>query len=210
MSLLTSKPLHCNEGSMSAWLEERIQLKQWLTRPAIPRGWSGWRYFPGVFAIVLILWQIWTGICIAPYTFEKYFESGDSQTIYNSQFLQSGHRWGAYLLLISVLLHFLCNFYQGTYRKLGELPWISGLILALILLAFFWTGAVLPYYERGETGSSLAAMGSWFFQILCPHPAPKFFFYCGYVLHIAFLPLALLLMLTLHLWLTSQSKSDGQ
>lgn len=186
---------------MWAWFEERIRLGQWLTRPAIPRGFSQWCYFPGIFAVVLLAWQIWTGVAIAPYTITKYLPAVTKTG--NLWFLRNGHMWGAHLLLFCALLHFLYNLARGMYRKPKELQWLSGIALGMLLALSFGTGTMSSLCTEDKIIGQEAPHTLWLLQIW-DVPSEKI-----YVFHTCVLPLGLLLALFLHFWLGQRISRDS-
>ncbi len=70
------------------------------------------------------------------------------------------HYWGASAMVILVGLHMLRVFVWGAYKKPRELTWMIGIILLLLTIALSFTGAALPWDERGywatEVGTSIA------------------------------------------------------
>ncbi|MEJ2628924.1 MAG: cytochrome b N-terminal domain-containing protein, partial [bacterium] len=70
------------------------------------------------------------------------------------------HYWGASAMVILVGLHMLRVFIWGAYKKPRELTWLIGVVLLLLTIALSFTGAVLPWDERGywatEVGTSIA------------------------------------------------------
>jgi ubiquinol-cytochrome c reductase cytochrome b subunit len=70
------------------------------------------------------------------------------------------HYWGASAMVILVGLHMLRVFIWGAYKEPRQLTWLIGVILLLLTIALSFTGAVLPWDERGywatEVGTSIA------------------------------------------------------
>ncbi|MEJ2613471.1 MAG: cytochrome b N-terminal domain-containing protein, partial [Ignavibacteriaceae bacterium] len=70
------------------------------------------------------------------------------------------HYWGATAMVILVGLHMLRVFIWGAYKKPRELTWLFGVILLLLTIALSFTGAALPWDERGYwatvVGTSIA------------------------------------------------------
>ena len=70
------------------------------------------------------------------------------------------HYWGASAMVILIGLHMLRVFIWGAYKKPRELTWLIGILLLLMTIALSFTGAALPWDERGywatEVGTSIA------------------------------------------------------
>jgi ubiquinol-cytochrome c reductase cytochrome b subunit len=70
------------------------------------------------------------------------------------------HYWGATAMVILVGLHILRVFIWGAYKKPRELTWLFGVVLLLLTVALSFTGAALPWDERGYwatvVGTSIA------------------------------------------------------
>ena len=70
------------------------------------------------------------------------------------------HYWGATAMVILVGLHMLRVFIWGAYKKPRELTWLFGVVLLLLTIALSFTGAALPWDERGYwatvVGTSIA------------------------------------------------------
>lgn len=70
------------------------------------------------------------------------------------------HYWGATAMVILVGLHILRVFIWGAYKKPRELTWLFGVLLLLLTVALSFTGAALPWDERGYwatvVGTSIA------------------------------------------------------
>jgi ubiquinol-cytochrome c reductase cytochrome b subunit len=70
------------------------------------------------------------------------------------------HYWGATAMVILVGLHILRVFIWGAYKKPRELTWLFGVALLLLTIALSFTGAALPWDERGYwatvVGTSIA------------------------------------------------------
>jgi len=58
------------------------------------------------------------------------------------------HYWAANLMIVTVLLHMIRVFIYGAYKKPRELNWITGVLLLLLVLAFGFTGYLLPWDQK--------------------------------------------------------------
>lgn len=70
------------------------------------------------------------------------------------------HYWGANIMAVLVALHIIRVFVWGAYKKPRELTWLIGVLLLLLVAGLIFTGAALPWDERGywatEVGTSIA------------------------------------------------------
>ncbi len=70
------------------------------------------------------------------------------------------HYWGASAMVVLVGLHMLRVFIWGAYKKPREMTWLIGIALLLLTVGMSFTGAALPWDERGywaaEVGTSIA------------------------------------------------------
>ena len=60
-------------------------------------------------------------------------------------FVRGLHHWGASGMMIAVGLHMLQVFLYGAYKPPRELMWMVGVLLLLIVMAFAFTGYLLPW-----------------------------------------------------------------
>jgi menaquinol-cytochrome c reductase cytochrome b subunit len=58
------------------------------------------------------------------------------------------HYWAANLMIVTALLHMIRVFIYGAYKKPRELNWITGVLLLLLVLAFGFTGYLLPWDQK--------------------------------------------------------------
>ena len=70
------------------------------------------------------------------------------------------HYWGANIMAVLVALHIIRVFIWGAYKKPRELTWLLGVLLLFLTAGLIFTGAALPWDERGywasEVGTSIA------------------------------------------------------
>lgn len=89
----------------------------------------------------------------------------DMKTLeYAAQFgvvLRNLHRWGAHLMVITVMLHMLRVFLTGSYRPPREFNWVVGVSLLVLTLLLSFTGYLLPWdqlaYWAVTVGTNMAA-----------------------------------------------------
>jgi quinol-cytochrome oxidoreductase complex cytochrome b subunit len=75
--------------------------------------------------------------------------------------LRNLHRWGAHLMVISVMLHMLRVFLTGSYRPPREFNWVLGVSLLVLTLLLSFTGYLLPWDQLAfwavTVGTNMAA-----------------------------------------------------
>ena len=125
-------------------------------------------------------------------------------------FVRNAHHWAANGLVLVTLLHLLRVFYRGGHLPPRKGNWFVGVALLLLVVACAFTGYLLPWDQlaywavtistgmleyvpvAGETLLRAARGG----PDIGPATLARFF-----VLHVAILPIALLLLLAFHFWL---------
>jgi quinol-cytochrome oxidoreductase complex cytochrome b subunit len=131
------------------------------------------------------------------------------------QLIRNVHRWAAHLMVLVVALHFIRVFYAGAYKKPREFNWVIGVMLLLITLAFSFTGYLLPWdqlaYWAVTVGTNLVhyvpVFGGTLQNLLIGGPqVGQNTLLRFYALHVAVLPMLLVLLLTVHIW---RVRKDG-
>jgi len=129
-------------------------------------------------------------------------------------FIRNIHYWAANGLVLVTALHLLRVFYRGGHLPPRRGNWIVGVLLLLLVVASAFTGYLLPWDQLAFwavtistgmleyvpfAGSALmrAARGG---AEIGSTTLARFF-----VLHVAILPIALLLLLAFHFWLVRKS-----
>jgi len=124
--------------------------------------------------------------------------------------MRSMHSWGSHLIIIVALLHMARVFAYGGYKRPREVTWIIGVALFAIILIFGFTGYLLPWDQVAYWGTVVATEAPASMPVL--GPAIQQFMIGGtevadptlgrfFVIHVFVLPLALLGMVSLHLFL---------
>ncbi|HON45109.1 MAG: cytochrome b N-terminal domain-containing protein [Planctomycetes bacterium] len=211
---------------MLTWLEQRLRLKEFFTRPTILRGFAFWSYLPGIFCLILYPIYTITGLCLA----SKYQFNTTQPLPY---LLQTLHRVSGNLLLFFLFCYILHLFFLGIYRKPGELIWFCSWILFGLLSLSVITGYIIegafPTQEQlqqmhiqkkdakytenlvaEKTRMSLEKMpifGRAVIRLLSLNSRnPKDIFQASYMYHTNILPLLLLFFFGLFLWLLDRRK----
>jgi len=124
--------------------------------------------------------------------------------------VRNAHHWAANGLVLVTLLHLLRVFYRGGHLPPRRGNWFVGVALLLLVVGCAFTGYLLPWDQLAfwavtiSTGmlEYVPAIGSTLLRAarggadVGPTTLARFF-----VLHVAILPIALLVLLALHFWL---------
>ena len=174
----------------------------------------------GVLAGVMFLILSITGALMmfyyVPSTQSAYTNIVDLQTkVPYGQLMRNMHRWSAHGMVLIVVLHMIRVFYTGAYKRPREFNWVVGVVLLLLTLGASFTGYLLPWDQlsfwaitvgtniAGYTpviGSQIRLMMLGGFEV-GQNALTRF-----YALHIMFIPAALALLISLHLW---RVRKDG-
>jgi len=170
--------------------------------------------FLGVASIVLFGILTVTGIFLMFfYVPSPTYAYGDIQTIQNEvafgQFLRNMHRWAAHLMVLAVAAHLARVFYRGAYKPPKEFNWVIGVVLLVLTLLLSFTGYLLPWdqlaYWAVTVGTAMAAwvplVGDQVKELMLGgSTVGSATLLRFYVLHVAVLPVALVSVLTVHIW----------
>jgi quinol-cytochrome oxidoreductase complex cytochrome b subunit len=174
----------------------------------------------GVLSIILFGVLVWTGVLLMFYyvpSVERAYPTIKQiqLSVPLGQLTRNMHRWSAHAMVLVVILHMARVFYTGAYKPPREFNWIVGVVLLLLTLGASFTGYLLPWdqlsYWAITVGTNIAgyapAVGTAVRTTLLggtevgQNALIRF-----YTLHIAFLPLMLVLLISLHLW---RVRKDG-
>ncbi len=140
--------------------------------------------------------------------------------------LRNLHRWGAHLMVITVMLHMLRVFLTGSYKPPREFNWVIGVILLVGTLLLSFTGYLLPWDQLAfwaiSVGTNMARATPLLghegpFAVLDKYHDVRFVLLGGtevgpsallrfYVLHVVLLPLIVFVLAGLHFW---RIRKDG-
>ncbi len=203
---------------LADWLESRLGLSLLqgvIGKKKVPQHSQSFWYYIGGIAMVLLLIQFVTGALLMVYYIPEINSAYSSVLFINSQiefgwFFRSMHSWGANILILVLLLHMMSTFFMKAYRGPRELTWLTGLGLLVLSMGFGFTGYLLPWdkiaFFATKIGIDITAqipiIGSAMAEILRGGEGfgqatlSRFF-----VIHVIFLPAALILLLGVHLLL---------
>jgi len=133
--------LESRAGASSLWrafADEPVSVRQ------------AWLFTLGSAALFALVVQAVTGLALAlsyAPTPDHAWESVKAiQTRLPAGALVRGlHHWGASAMVVLAALHLARTFLFASYRKPRELNWLVGVALLLLILAFGFTGYLLPW-----------------------------------------------------------------
>ena len=198
------------------WLDRRLPIRAFLesqlTGYYAPKNLNGWYYF-GVLALVVLVLQLLTGIFLA-----MYYKPGETTAFDSIERLMREVQWGwliryahstgASFFFVVVYLHMFRSLLYGSYKAPRELLWILGMLVYLALMAEAFMGYVLPWGNMSYWGAQVIVnlfgtvpvvgpdLVEWIRgdYAIADSTLSRFF-----SLHVIAIPLALLLLVTLHL-----------
>jgi ubiquinol-cytochrome c reductase cytochrome b subunit len=199
-----------------AWLNKRIPVQEFLSSQLTgyyaPKNFNIW-YFFGSLALVVLVLQLVTGIFLT-----MFYKPGEATAFDSVQFIMREvdygwlirylHSTGASFFFIVVYLHMFRALLYGSYRAPRELLWLMGMLVYLTLMAEAFMGYVLPFGNMSFWGAQVII--NLFGTI--PGIGPSLVLWIRgdygiadatlnrfFSLHVAAVPLALLLLVMLHL-----------
>ena len=203
---------------LKKWLEVRIGLyeliRSQLTEYRVPRNINLF-YTLGFVALSLFVLQVITGILLLIFYIPEPARAFKSvqhimTAVPYGWLFRLMHVVGSNLLVAVVIIHMLSVFFMNSYKKPRELTWITGALLLLITLTFCLSGYLLPWSQLSYWATTIVTtiptafpyVGGYISDLLrggatvSGATLGRFF-----ALHVGFLPAALLVVLSLHLFL---------
>jgi ubiquinol-cytochrome c reductase cytochrome b subunit len=164
-----------------AWLDSRLKLaplEETLLNEPIPGG-ASWIYVFGSATLFLFVLQAVTGMFLAVYYAPTPDHAYDSVQYIEQQvsfgwFVRGLHHWGASGMVIAVGLHMLQVFLYGAFKPPREMMWMVGVVLFLLVMAFAFTGYLLPWdqtaYWATQVGINMVGtvplVGDFFVRVM--------------------------------------------
>ncbi len=204
-------------SNLYRWLDSRLRLKpveQTLLDEPIPGG-ASWIYVFGSATLFLFLLQAATGMFLAVYYAPTPDHAYDSVRFIENDvafgwFVRGLHHWGASAMVVAIGLHMLQAFLYGAYKPPREIMWMVGVMLFLIVMAFAFTGYLLPWdqtaYWATQVGINMVGtiplVGDFLSrvmrggEVLGALTLSRFF-----AIHVLFLPAILVSGIVLHLFI---------
>jgi quinol-cytochrome oxidoreductase complex cytochrome b subunit len=201
---------------LAAWLRERLggPLFGGFLGRTVPDE-TGLPHTLGSATLFLLVVQVVTGIVLAMNYSPTPEHAYDSITFIMNQVLLGAvtrglHHWGSSALVIVVGLHMLRVVVWGSYKVPREVTWMVGVVLLLVIMAFAFTGYLLPWTQRSYWATvvgtkmvgTVPAIGDWLLQVVRgqvdvgPVTLVRF-----YAIHVLLLPALLVPLVILHVYL---------
>jgi quinol-cytochrome oxidoreductase complex cytochrome b subunit len=123
--------------------------------------------------------------------------------------IRNMHRWAAYLMIISVFLHFSRVFYMAEYRNPRQFNWVIGLLMLICVLAMGNTGYLLPWDQKSYWAmtilsnviSSIPVIGEHLkYVVLGGTEVGQNVLIRSFNMHVKVLPLVLGFLMVIHFW----------
>lgn len=198
------------------WLDQRLPIIDFWNKHVgqyyAPKNFNFWYYF-GSLALLVLVNQIITGIWLT-----MHFKPSEAEAFASVEYIrrdvpggwliQYMHTTGASFFFIVVYLHMFRALMYGSYQKPRELVWVLGMLIFLVLMAEAFMGYVLPWGQMSFWGAQVIVslfgaipvigpdLVEWLQGDYLPGDATLNRFFA---LHVIAMPLALLLLVVLHL-----------
>jgi ubiquinol-cytochrome c reductase cytochrome b subunit len=209
-----------------AWLNKRMPIDEFissqLTGYYAPKNFNIW-YFFGSLALLVLVLQLVTGIFLTMFYKPGELTSFDSveyimREVHWGWLIRYLHSTGASAFFIVVYLHMFRALLYGSYKAPRELLWLMGMLVYLALMAEAFMGYVLPWGNMSYWGAqvivnlfgTIPGIGPGLVEWIrgdygiADATLNRFF-----ALHVAVLPLGLLLLVMLHLVALHQTGSNN-
>jgi len=208
------------------WVDERLPVTQFyndhLAKYYAPKNFNFW-YYMGSLALLILVLQIVTGIFLT-----MHYKPSAAEAFASVEYIMRDVEWGwlirymhstgASFFFIVIYLHMFRALLYGSYRKPRELLWIFGMLIYLALMAEAFMGYVLPWGQMSYWGAqviinlfgALPGIGEplteWIRGDFFVSDATlnRFFAF-----HVVALPMALLVLVVLHLAALHQTGSNN-
>ena len=136
------------------WLDERLGLQgiyATILDRKVPK--VNWWFTLGSASLFLVVMQGLTGIFLTMYYVP------DPEKAYDSiEYIMNGvsfgwlirgiHHWGASAMVLLTVLHMVRVILYGAYKFPREVTWFTGVGLLLVVMAFGFTGYLLPWDQK--------------------------------------------------------------
>ncbi len=214
------------KGGFRAWLNKRLPVDEFVQSQLVgyyaPKNFNVW-YFFGSLALVVFVIQIVTGIFLT-----MNYKPGELTAFDSVEYIMREVEWGwlirymhstgASMFFIVVYLHMFRALMYGSYKAPRELLWLIGMCTYLALMAEAFFGYVLPWGNMSFWGAqvivnlfgTIPGIGPGLVEWIrgdygiADSTLNRFF-----ALHVIALPLALALLIVLHLVALRQTGSNN-
>jgi ubiquinol-cytochrome c reductase cytochrome b subunit len=152
---------------ISRWLNDRLDLaglRRALLDREVPDRLTWWHTLGSATLIVFVV-QVVTGVVLATFYSASPDHAYDSIRYIQTQvaggpLLRGMHHWAASAMVVLLLAHMVRVFSMGAYKYPREANWLIGVALFVVVLAFSFTGYLLPWDQKAywatQVGTSIA------------------------------------------------------
>lgn len=183
----------------------------------------GWWQTLGNLLLTLLMFQFTTGVLMAMYYSQSPTSAYDSVKhltfeVSAGSIIRGLHVWGSTCIVIAMVMHTLRVFFWGSYKKPRELTWVCGVLIFQVMLAFSFTGYLLPWDQKAYwatvVGTRIAATvpfigNEMMVLIRGGEEVGALTLTRFYALHVMLLPAALMALIGLHLYLVRRHHIAG-
>ena len=173
----------------------------------------------GGLSLLLFIVEAVTGAFLmfyyVPSVERAFFDMKDLRfAVYFGVLMRNMHRWAAHGMVAVVFLHMCRVFYTAAYKTPREFNWVLGVFLFVVTLAFSYTGYLLPWDQLAYWAVTICTSmlgyipicGPWLLELFrggseVGGPTLANFF----VLHVAFIPGSLFVLMLWHFWLVRRA-----
>jgi ubiquinol-cytochrome c reductase cytochrome b subunit len=142
-------------GQLGSFFSDRLGWERHL-RPFLEKPLPGdlnWTFTLGSLGALLFAVQAVTGMFLAMYynpSPDHAYQAIDyiMKEVTLGRVIRGIHHWGAGAMVICVFIHLVSNFFYGAYKSPRELTWMVGVALFILVLAFGFTGYLLPWDQK--------------------------------------------------------------
>lgn len=177
-------------------------------------------FYLGFITFFLFLILVNTGIALMcyyrPSASLAYQDMKDLQfVVFLGPYLRAMHRWAAHGMVVCVFLHMCRVFYTASYKSPRQFNWVIGVLLLLLTLGLSFTGYLLPWDQLAfwaitvgtNIGSYAPLVGGQVRELLLGgHSVGEAALLRFYVLHVAVLPVLIVVFTIVHFW---RVRKDG-
>ena len=197
-----------------AWLDSRLGLSQTMLRP-VPEYAVNPFYWIGSLAVVAFVIQGVTGMLMMLYYVPSPVQAFQStqyifQQVSYGRFLESVHLYTAYAMIMLAFMHMMHGYFVSAHKKPREMMWVIGMVMGFVTLGFGFTGYLLPWTVVSKSATdvgigmidALPPQISWLLSFLivgASGDATELLRF--YDLHVVVLPAALLVLLTVKMYM---------
>lgn len=154
-------------SALNRWINERLDLtsiKRALLDREVPDRLTWWHTL-GSATFTVFLVQIVTGVVLATYYSASPDHAYDSiqylqNQVASGSLLRAIHHWGSSFMVVLVAAHMIRVFSMGAYKYPREANWVLGTVMLVLVLAFGFTGYLLPWDQRAywatQVGTNMA------------------------------------------------------